>query len=114
MPKKISVENALHYTWGGNCDGWHLLKNETLSVIEERMEAGSAEQLHFHHNAQQLFYILSGEANFTLDKETVILCKGDSLHVLPEVPHKISNHSTTELRFLVVSSPPSHGDRVNL
>lgn len=50
-----SAENAEHYIWGDHCDGWHLLKTERLSVIQERMPPGTAEQRHYHERAQQLF-----------------------------------------------------------
>ncbi|MEO5582934.1 MAG: hypothetical protein ABIR66_09590 [Saprospiraceae bacterium] len=36
----LSTINAPHYTWGDerkNCDGWHLCKTVTLSMIEENM-----------------------------------------------------------------------------
>lgn len=55
---RISKDTAEHYTWGGNCDGWHLVKNAELSIIEERMPSGTAEVRHFHQRAQQFFYIL--------------------------------------------------------
>ena len=61
---KVSKETARHYIWGGICDGWHLLETESLSVIEERIPAGGGEVMHFHEKAQQLFYILDGEAMF--------------------------------------------------
>jgi hypothetical protein len=32
-----STENSEHYQWGNLCDGWHLLKSDTLSVIQEKM-----------------------------------------------------------------------------
>lgn len=34
---KDSVE---HYRWSENCEGWHLAKSETLSVIQERVPPG--------------------------------------------------------------------------
>ncbi|MCW3090971.1 MAG: hypothetical protein JWP81_2040 [Ferruginibacter sp.] len=112
--KVISVSNAQHYKWGENNDGWHLLKTGDLSVIEECMEPGNAEQLHFHEKAQQLFYVLSGEALFELDKEFFTLKTGESIHVQPGATHKISNNSVADLRFIVISSPASHGDRINV
>lgn len=51
----ISIENAGHYIWGDGCDGWHLLKTDALSVIQERVPAGKAETLHFHRRAAQFF-----------------------------------------------------------
>ena len=36
-PIAISRDNAEHYRWGHECDGWHLVKDKNLSVIEEFM-----------------------------------------------------------------------------
>ncbi len=110
----ISVENAEHYNWGQNSDGWHLLKSKDLSIIEEQMLPGTHEQLHLHHKAQQLFYILSGEAGFEAGEERYHLTAGESFHIPPGIPHRIVNNGTENLRFIVISSPPSHGDRENL
>jgi mannose-6-phosphate isomerase-like protein (cupin superfamily) len=68
--------DAEHYTWGSGCDGWHLVKQEGLSVIEERMPPGSAEVMHFHNRTQQFFYILAGEAVMELEGEAVSLARG--------------------------------------
>jgi hypothetical protein len=38
--KKISTVNAEHYAWGEVCDGWHLVKQRSLSVIKEQKGAG--------------------------------------------------------------------------
>jgi mannose-6-phosphate isomerase-like protein (cupin superfamily)/GNAT superfamily N-acetyltransferase len=103
-----------HYTWGQNCDGWHLLKSDDLSVIKERMPKNTAEALHYHKNSQQLFYILSGEASFEMNGEQVILTSHDSIHVPGRTLHKISNHGDVDLEFLLVSQPRAHGDRVDI
>src|SRR5689334_20034914 len=96
-----SVQNAEHYEWGNNCDGWHLLRDKNLSVISERIPAGGSERLHFHHHAQQLFYILKGEATFEIDGNSMRLMQHDSIHVLPGSKHLIANHATDDLLFLV-------------
>lgn len=54
-----SEKNSEHYVWGGDCDGWHYLKSDALSVIKERVPAGRSEIRHFHKFAEQFFYILS-------------------------------------------------------
>ena len=56
----ISTANADHYSWGGQCDGWHLVRAQGLSVIEERMPPGTAEVKHWHTRARQFFYVVSG------------------------------------------------------
>ena len=106
------VSRTDHYTWGDGCDGWHLVKQQDLSVIEERMPAGTAESRHYHHAAQQFFYILAGEAVMEVDGETLTLARGEGLHIPPGVPHQIRNVSGEPVEFLVISQPPSHGDRV--
>lgn len=50
--------NAEHYIWGAHCEGWHLVKTDDLSIIQERMPPGTAEKRHYHQHAQQFFFIL--------------------------------------------------------
>lgn len=107
----ISKETAEHYTWGGRCDGWHLLKSPELSVIQERMPVGTAEVRHFHHRAQQFFYILSGEASMEVDGRLVTLAAGQGIWIPTGTPHQMKNESGKDVHFLVISQPPSHGDR---
>ncbi len=107
----ISKATAEHYTWGNSCDGWHLVKNSELSVIQERMPAGTAEARHFHRRAQQFFYILAGEAVMEVDGRSVVLAAGEALWIPAGTPHQMKNESCSDLHFLLISQPPSHGDR---
>jgi mannose-6-phosphate isomerase-like protein (cupin superfamily) len=108
----VSTGNAEHYHWGQGCDGWHLLAGDDLSVIEERMPPGTAEVRHRHVRARQFFYVLEGE--LTLELEGVIhqLSQGQGLQVPPGAAHQARNNSGADVRFVAVSAPRSHGDRV--
>lgn len=106
-----SIENTEHYLWGDNCDGWHLLKSDSLSVIQEKMPALSSEGLHFHKSAQQFFFILKGTATFQLEGEIFEVSQNKGFHIQAQQIHQIFNHSDSELEFLVISEPKSHGDR---
>ena len=110
--KIISAANAEHYNWGDNCDGWHLLNNDELSIIQEKMLPGTSEVMHYHQKARQFFYILSGVADFMIGEKQYTLMSTDGIEVPPLVPHKIFNESNGELNFLVISQPKSHGDRI--
>jgi len=33
----ISKDNAEHYVWGDNCDGWYLVNRKDMLVIHEKM-----------------------------------------------------------------------------
>ena len=112
MTEVISSKNAEHYLWGGNCDGWHLLKSAGLSVIQEHMPAGTAEVKHYHQNAHQFFFILSGEATMEIEDQRLVLHAHQGISVPPKTNHQLLNLSTQELSFIVVSAPMSHGDRV--
>ena len=108
----ISKASTEHYTWGSGCDGWHLVKNSELSVIQERMPAGTAEVRHFHHRAQQFFYVLAGSAVMEVDERAVVLSAGEGIWIPAGAAHQMRNDSGDEVHFLVVSVPPSHGDRI--
>jgi mannose-6-phosphate isomerase-like protein (cupin superfamily) len=110
----ISKATAEHYTWGNGCDGWHFVKKPQLSVIQERMPAGTAEVRHFHHHAQQFFYVLAGEAAVEVDDRPMVLGAGEGIWIPAGTSHQMRNDSGEEVHFLVISQPPSHGDRENV
>jgi len=109
----ISIENTEHYLWGESCDGWHLLKRNDMSVIQERVPAGSAEVMHFHERTRQFFYILEGEGTMSFEDHEIILQKGQGLEIPPSVKHQFKNNSQMEVHFLVISVPSTRGDRIN-
>ena len=108
----ISVSNAPHYKWGNNCDGWHLVQTEKLSVIQERVPHGCAEVRHHHEHAEQFFFVLSGTATIEVDGKVHQLESQQGIHVAAGVSHQLSNQHQEDLVFVVTSTPPSHGDRV--
>ena len=108
----LNKETGEHYGWGENCHGWHLVRDAALSVIEECMPPGTAEVCHHHGRAQQFFYVLSGKAVMEIEAEILQLSGGDGVWILPGMRHQIRNESREAVRFLVISQPPSHGDRI--
>lgn len=108
----ISRESAERYTWGSGCDAWRLVDDANLSVIEECMPSGTSEVRHYHQRAQQFFFILSGKAVVEAEGQLIHLSAGQGVLVLPATRHQFRNESNEPVRFLVISQPPSHGDRV--
>lgn len=106
-----SKSTAAHYIWGSHCDGWHLVKNPQLSVIQERMPAGASEVRHFHHHAQQFFYLLAGKAVMEVDGRPIVVAAGEGIWIPAGTSHQMRNDSADDVHFLVISQPPSHGDR---
>jgi mannose-6-phosphate isomerase-like protein (cupin superfamily) len=87
---KVSTDNAVHYTWGNACDGWHFVNQPSLSVIRERMPPGTAEVRHHHESARQFFFVLAGVAVLELDGSSHELKCGEGLEVPPGSPIRSS------------------------
>ncbi|PIF47666.1 mannose-6-phosphate isomerase-like protein (cupin superfamily) [Chryseobacterium sp. 52] len=109
-----SKNNSEYYIWGNGCDSWVLRDSHGLSVKQEKMPAGTSEKLHFHEIAEQVFYILKGEAVLYVKDEKFLVKQGESISVLPNSEHCISNESQTEIEFLVISSPSTNNDRIEI
>lgn len=109
---KVSTANARHYLWGQGCNGWFLLEGDQLSVIEEQVPPGMSETRHRHVMSRQFFYVLDGEATLEVDGVIHLLRAGEGLDVPPGATHQLRNAGDGDARFLVVSAPKSHGDRI--
>jgi mannose-6-phosphate isomerase-like protein (cupin superfamily) len=108
----ISPRSAEHYTWGNGCDAWYLVRTPELNIIEERMPAGTAETPHSHLRARQFFFVLAGELVLKVQGHENLLRAGEGLEIAPGEVHQAANRGPAEVRFLLTSQPPSHGDRM--
>jgi mannose-6-phosphate isomerase-like protein (cupin superfamily) len=108
----ISIQTAEHYTWGQGCDGWHLVRTPELSVIQERMPDGASEVRHLHVRARQFFFVLSGQLTIELEGTRYEVGAGEGLEIPPGWAHQVVNESGGDTSFIVVSQPPSHGDKL--
>jgi mannose-6-phosphate isomerase-like protein (cupin superfamily) len=112
-PGVSDTSTAEHYTWGGVCDGWHLLKDPSLSVIQERVPPSAGETPHFHVGARQFFYVISGIATMEVEGRTVTFGPNQGLYVAPNTIHRFVNQSNADVVFLVISAPSTIDDRIN-
>jgi mannose-6-phosphate isomerase-like protein (cupin superfamily) len=112
MNNPIRIDNADHYVWGGNCDGWHLVRAADLSVIQERVPPGGRETRHAHARARQFFFVLVGEAVLEVAGQRHVLRAQTGLEVDPGSAHQFRNESEHDVIFLVISQPPAQGDRL--
>jgi mannose-6-phosphate isomerase-like protein (cupin superfamily) len=110
----IDITTGQHYRWGAASDGWHLLDGADLSVIQERVPPGDQERRHRHARARQFFYVLAGEATLEIDGRAFVMRAGQGIEVPPGTPHQFFNRSASDVEMLVMSSPRSHGDRIDV
>lgn len=109
----ISKQNSTHYQWGNHCDAWTLLQSENVIIKEEKMPPNTEEQFHYHNETAQFFYVLDGKASFYIANDIIYVSKNEGINIPVKVVHKISNETSTDLRFLVISFPGNLDDRVN-
>ena len=109
---KVNKENVEYYQWGDNCDGWHLLKQPQLSIIQEHMPPGTEEVRHYHKEAEQFFFVLEGRFSIEIDGDIESLNSKEGLYIPSKTSHQVINNSENAVEFLVVSAPPSHVDRI--
>ncbi|WP_250229178.1 cupin domain-containing protein [Anaeropeptidivorans aminofermentans] len=108
---KINKENAEHYIWKDVCDGWFLVNDDEKSIIEERMPPNTKEDMHYHKKSRQFFYIIRGKALMKLDNEDIDMEEGDGIAIEPYKWHQMTNPFEKDVKFIVFSSPKSHGDK---
>jgi len=58
--------------------------------------------------------VLEGIASVEIGGEFYELKEQQGIHVQAGIPHQLRNAQNHDLVFVVTSSPPSHGDRVNI
>ena len=70
---------------------------------------GNGAPWHFHETDDEIFYIISGEMEFGVDKETIIAKPGDLVIAGPNVHRKFT--ALADSHLLVVNAPdgPSEG-----
>jgi len=75
------------------------------SLAEARLAAGGATVPHHHAETEEIYYILSGTAEMTLDGETRLVGPGDAIAIPPGARHTIRNPGPEELVFLCTCAP---------
>ncbi|GAA4909618.1 cupin domain-containing protein [Mucilaginibacter defluvii] len=103
-----------HYLWGDGCHGWTFVDTDGLSVKQELMPPDTAEKLHYHEKATQLFFILKGRATFGIDGTEHALREQQGIEIKPGQQHYISNKWDADLEFILYSYPSTNNDRINL
>jgi mannose-6-phosphate isomerase-like protein (cupin superfamily) len=109
----VSKRTVPAIPWREVCEGWTLLSDPALHVIQERMPAKTCELRHVHEATVQFYYVLDGQANVVVGDKTVSLSPGEGIEIVPGEPHQMRNDSGDSLEFLVASSRPPRGDRVD-
>ena len=80
-----------------------LIKNQSLA--EARVAPGLYTQPHYHPLTEEIYYILSGTGEMTIDSETKTVGPGDAVAIAPGAVHTIYNSGRETLLFLCCCAP---------
>lgn len=75
------------------------------SLAEARLAPGRATTPHHHRVTEEIYYILSGSAEMTLEGESRPVGPGDAIAIPPGARHTIRNTGPEELVFLCTCAP---------
>jgi mannose-6-phosphate isomerase-like protein (cupin superfamily) len=75
------------------------------SVAHIVLPPGKSSLLHYHPEAEESYYILSGQARVLIGEEEVVLTAGTAVLIPSPQPHKITNIGSEDLAFLAICVP---------
>ena len=102
-PGEGAEVTALGSTYVTKTDGAHV--RGAYSLTEESFWAETT-PLHTHVDAEEAFYVLSGEVEAWVDGVTTSAAAGSYLVVPRGVPHGLRRLSAEPVRMLTIISPP--------
>jgi len=79
--------------------------NGGFALSESVSQPGSGPPLHVHHREDEHFYVVEGEAKFSVGGKIILASAGDYLFGPRDVPHTFVNSGQKPLRMLVVTRP---------
>jgi mannose-6-phosphate isomerase-like protein (cupin superfamily) len=83
------------------------------SLAEARVQPGMRTTPHYHPQTEEIYYILEGAGQMTIDAETRLVGPGDAIAIPPGAIHAISNPGSEVLTFLCCCAPGyEHADTV--
>lgn len=66
---------------------------------------------HYHEDMEEVFIIIQGEAEITVNKETSQLSIGDAVFIPARAVHKMSNTGRSDLVYIAVGVSKGEGGR---
>ena len=83
------------------------------SLAEARVAPGQRTTPHFHHQTEEIYYILEGSGEMRIGDESRDVGPGDAIAIPPGAVHTILNTGSVTLTFLCCCAPGyEHEDTV--
>ncbi len=75
------------------------------SVAEELLPPGKAVTPHFHRDTEEVYYILAGTGEMSVDGESAPVGAGDAVYIPIGATHSLHNTGDAEMRIVLVCGP---------
>jgi mannose-6-phosphate isomerase-like protein (cupin superfamily) len=76
-----------------------------------RLPVGSRFANHYHEDMQEIFLILQGEAEITVDSQTHILRRGDAIAIDAREAHTMRNLGDIDVEYMAMGITADRGGR---
>jgi quercetin dioxygenase-like cupin family protein len=93
---------------GSNAERWHkaeIFRSANMLIGVDCLEVGQQQAPHLHHGRDKCYYIVEGEAEFTIDGETQRLAAGELAWAAAGLVHGVRNVGTSRLTMLIAMAP---------
>lgn len=117
MEYKPMVKNATDYEWvdlAGHKDAAltkllvtdEVCGSRNLDFYVSSYAPKAYAEEHTHENSEEVFYFISGQGLFVLNRTRYTISQGSIVFVPPKTPHGIFNTGFEPLVFAIACSPP--------
>ncbi len=80
------------------------MASSVTQVAYAELRAGDSVEEHYHDSMEEVFLILDGECEFSLDGVSHLLEKGEVIKIAPKIKHKLSALRDTKLYYFGAST----------
>ena len=92
----------------------YLLRGPRMNFGFVRLRPGDVVSPHYHQVMEENFYILEGEASFTVNGEPLAAHAGDLVHLEPGDTHRIENKADSVLQMVIALAPFQESDKISI
>lgn len=99
---------------GGDSGVKYLMRGPNLDWGVILLKPGEALEGHYHQQVEETFYVLQGQAAFSVNDQKLIVGPGTALRMEPEEGHAIRNAGQDDLKMVFIKWPYLPEDKVSL
>lgn len=82
-----------------------------FTLLDEIWKPGFYAPPHFHKRHAEMFYVISGEVEWTIAGETKMMRGGDLVLIPPNTVHSVRQKGPGDLHMIMVQNPGGYEDR---